>query len=63
MDKYDGVYDKRLVGLYHGKFVYHSKDGGYVIEDYSKHTRVVSEKEEKEIKEKFGNLEKKLILE
>ena len=60
MEKYKGVYDKRLVGLYNGKFVYHNDSGEYVIEGYNKSTRRVSVKELKEINEKFGNLEKKV---
>ena len=59
MNKYKGVYDKRLVGLYNGRFVYYDKDKGYVIE--RKYWKKPTEKEVKEIKEKFGDLEKKLI--
>ena len=57
---YKGIYDKRLVGTYNNKIVYIDKEDGYIIEEYYRHTRTASKKEIKEIKEKFGDLEKKV---
>ena len=59
MNKYKGVYDKRLIGLYNGKFVYYDKENGYVIE--RKYWKKPTGKEVKEIKEKFGDLKKKCL--
>ena len=56
---YDGVYDRRMIGLYHGKFVYYDKDDGYVIQ--RKYWKKPTESEVKEIKEQLGDLEKKMM--
>ena len=57
MEKYKGIYDSRVVGLYNGKFVYYEKESGYVIE--RKYWKKPTKEELKEINEKFGDLEKK----
>jgi len=55
---YQGVYDRRLVGIYGGRFVYYDKEDGYVIE--RRYWKKPTKSEVKEIKEQFGDLEKKL---
>ena len=53
---YNGVYDKRLVGMYKGKIVYYDKEDGYVIDGL--YPRKPSLTELEDIKKLFGNLEK-----
>ena len=55
---YKGVYDKRLVGLYNNKLIYCDKEQGYIIGD--PYLRKPTKDELKGIKEKFGDLEKKV---
>jgi len=55
---YKGIYDERLVGLYHDKFVYYDRETGYIIE--RKYWKKPTKKELEEIKKKFGDLEKKV---
>jgi len=56
--KYKGVYDNRLIGLYQGHNLYYDKTDGYVIE--RKYWKKPTEEELKEIKKRFGDLEKKV---
>ena len=56
-EDYNGVYDKRLLGLYNGRMIYYDKDHGYTIS--GAYLRKPSATELVEIKRQFGDLEDK----
>ena len=56
---YKGAYDKRILGTYQGHNIYYDKDDGYVIQ--RRYWKKPTKDELKEIKEQFGDLEKKCL--
>ena len=56
---YGGVYDPRILGVHNGNHIYYDEGDGIVIE--RKYWKKPTKDELKKIREKFGDLENKII--